>query len=98
MQIWKSALFFQNSYVESIIKALEARFHDNDINLALKILNPSNMPSRRVGLASWGVTEFELLLKHYGVQKEVGGKILPPLVNFDACKREFFFISNCKVY
>ena len=48
------------------------------------------MPSRRVGLASWGVTELELLLKHYGVQKEVGGKILPLLVNFDACKRELF--------
>ena len=53
------------------------------------------MTSRRVGLASWGVTELELLLKHYGVQKYMVGKILPPLVNSDACKREFF-ISNCK--
>ena len=53
----ESALFFQKSYAESIIKALETRFHDNHLISAFKILNPSNMPSRRVGLASWGMTK-----------------------------------------
>ena len=71
----KSALFFHKSYVESIIKALETRFQDNDLISSFKFFNPSNMPSRRVGLASCGVTELELLLKHYKVEKEVGVKL-----------------------
>lgn len=41
-----------------------------------------------------GVTKLELFLKHYEVQKEVGGKILSPLVNSNACKREFLNISS----
>jgi len=43
-----------------------------------------------VGLASWGAFDLELLLKHYGVQKEIGGKILPPLINSYTYKKEFF--------
>jgi len=71
------------------IGALEARFSDNDIISVFSVLNPSNMPSKRVGLNSWGVTELELLLKQYGVQKDLEGKILSPLVDSDACRREF---------
>jgi len=89
----ESALSFQKSYAKSIIKALEACFEDNDLISTFKVFNPSNMPSRKVGLASWGVIDLELLLKHYGVQKVVEGKILAPLVNLDACKREFFYFK-----
>jgi len=48
----ESALSFQKSYVGSIIKAYKARFQDNDLISSFKVLNPSNMPSRKVGLAS----------------------------------------------
>jgi len=40
-----------------------------------------------------GVTDLELLLKHYGVQKEIEGKILPPLINSYAYEREFFYFK-----
>ena len=86
----EEALNFQKSYVEAVCKYLEARFSDNDIISAFKILNPSNMPSKRVGLNSWGVADLEVLLSHYAVEKEIVGKILPPLVNLDECRREFF--------
>ena len=69
---------------------MEARFSDNGIILAFKILNPSSMPSKRVGLNSWGVADLEVLLNHYAVEKEIGGKTLPPFVNLDEYRREFF--------
>jgi len=37
-----------------------------------------------------GVLELELLLKQYGVQKDLEGKILSPLVDSNVCGREFF--------
>ena len=85
----KEALNFQKSYAEVVYKCLEARFSDNDIISAFKILNPSNMPSKKVGLNSWDVSNLEVLLKHYVVEKEIGGKTLPPLVNLDEYRREF---------
>ena len=63
----EETLAFQKVYAEAVCRALEARFSDNDIISAFSVLNPSNMPSKRVGLNSWGVTELELLLKRYGV-------------------------------
>ena len=48
------------------------------------------MPLKIVGLKSWGVTKLELLLKQYGVQKDLEGKILSLLVHSDACRRNFF--------
>jgi len=63
----ESALFFWKSYVESIIKALETYFHDNDIHFAFKILNLSHMSSKRLGLASLGVIDLRFVLKHYGL-------------------------------
>ena len=86
----EEALNFQKSYAEAVCKCLEARFSDNGIISAFKILNPSNMPSKRVGLNSWGVADLEVLLNHYAMEKEIGGKTLPPLVNSDECRREFF--------
>jgi len=74
----EEALVFQKTYAEAVCRALEARFSDNDIISAFSVLNPSNMPSKRVGLNSWGVTELELLLKRYGVQKDLEGKIFSP--------------------
>lgn len=39
------------------------------------------MPSRWAGLNSWGVTSFKSSSHHYEVEKQVGHKTLPPLVN-----------------
>ena len=41
-----------------------------------------------VGLASWGVTEFELFLSIVECKKRWSK--VPSLVNFDACKRKCF--------
>lgn len=46
------ALAFQKCYAQNVCVALESRFADNGIIGAFKILNPSNMPTRQVGLAS----------------------------------------------
>ena len=86
----EEALNFQKSYAKAICKCLEARFSDNGIVLAFKIINPSNMPSKRLGLNSWGITNLEVLLNHYVVEKQIGGKTLPSLINSNECKREFF--------
>ena len=86
----EEALNFQKSYVEAVCNCLEARFSDNDIISAFKILNPSNMPLKRVGLNSLDVADLEVLLSHYVVEKEIVGKIPPSLVNLDECRREFF--------
>lgn len=48
------ALEFQKAYSQGIIDALEKRFQDNDIVDAFKKFNPSNMPSRQVGLTNRG--------------------------------------------
>ena len=48
----EEALNFQKSYAKVVCKCLEARFSDKRIILAFKILNPSNMSSKRVGLNS----------------------------------------------
>jgi hypothetical protein len=43
-----------------------------------------------MGLASWGITDLEVLCSHYGKQHNVDGKNLGPLINSDLVKREFF--------
>jgi len=48
----ESTIAFQKSYAQNVCVALESRFADNGIIGAFKILNPSNMPIRQVGLAS----------------------------------------------
>lgn len=84
------ALAFQKSFAIAVCEALEVRFADNHIMDAFKVLGPTNMPTRQVGLASWGVQEMETLCAHYGVQREFHGKTLSPLVNSAAIKQEFF--------
>ena len=81
---------FQKSYAEAVCKCLEARLSDNDIISAFKILDPSNMPSKRVGLNSWVQQIWRFLLNHFAMKKKIGGKTVPPLVNSDECRREFF--------
>ena len=88
----KSTLSFRKSYVESIIKVLEAYFYNNDIISLSKDLISVNMPSKRLGLASLGVTDLKFVLKHYGVQKEGVSKILLPFVKSNASKRKFVYL------
>ena len=86
----EEAFVFQSVYAEAVCRVVEARFSDNDIIYAFSVLNPSSMPSKRVGLNSWGVTELGFLLMQYGVQKDLEGKIFIFFVDSDACRREFF--------
>jgi hypothetical protein len=53
----KETLQFQRSFVEVVCDCLQARFTDNDLIFCFKILNPSNMPSKQIGLQSWGIIE-----------------------------------------
>ena len=48
----EETLNFQNLYAEAVCKCLEARFSDNDIVLAFKILNSLSMLSKKVNLNS----------------------------------------------
>ena len=81
---------FQRLYAQAVCDALENRFIDNDIIDCFKILSPTNLPQRQVGLSSYGVVQSDLLLKQYGEEKRIGGTTYPPLVNVAACKQEFF--------
>ena len=59
--------------------------------VAFKVLGPPNMPSTQVGLANWRwLVGLELLRDQYGVEREIGGRKIPPLINLIAIKIEFF--------
>jgi len=61
-----------------MIHALESRFEDNDIESAFKVLNPTNMHSKQVGLVQSGYTEAELFCMWYGVKKKDERKRFAP--------------------
>jgi len=47
----EAALSFQKMYAKVVYMALEARFIDNDVIGAFKILNPIHMHQRQLGLS-----------------------------------------------
>jgi hypothetical protein len=85
----EEALKFQHAFAEAVCVGLAARFVDNDLVLCYKILNPTNMPSKHIGLQNWGVVELEKLLAHYGHDRSEEGSKFPPFVDVMAYKREF---------
>ena len=50
----EEALKFQRAFAESVCAGLDARFVDNDLISCFKILNPTNMPSKHIGLQNLG--------------------------------------------
>ena len=74
----EEALNFQKSYAEAVCMYLEARFGDNGIISAFKILNLSNMLSKRVGLNSWGVANLEVFLNIMQWRKKLVVKFYLP--------------------
>ena len=85
----EEALTFQRAFLEAVYTGLEARFWDNDVISTFKDLNPTNMPSRQVGLQNVFMQELEALLAHYGVDQFHSCFALPALVDAAACKKEF---------
>jgi len=83
------ALEFHRAFAKAMCAGLNAQFQDNDIISCFKILNPSNMPSKQIGLQNWGVADLECLLAHFRVDCSHLGFTLLPLVNVFAYKREF---------
>ena len=55
-----------------------------------KILNLVELPSRQVGMGSWGVLELERLCNHFGMDLQIDEKKICALMNVDATKRELF--------
>jgi len=49
----EEALEFQRAFANAICVGFDGRFVDNDLILCFKILNPTNMPSRQIGLQNW---------------------------------------------
>ena len=68
------AVTFQKQFTLAICNALESRFEDNHIIATFKVLDPTDMHSKQVGLANWGVVELELLCTQYRVERKIGGK------------------------
>ena len=85
----EETLMFQKNFAQFVCSALDGRFCDNDLIFCFKILNPTNTPSREVGLQNWCVSELDTLLCHYGVYRSHGSFKLPPLVDQTTYKREF---------
>ena len=86
----EEAITFQVCFAKKIYKGLENRFKDNDIVSYLKILNHVELPSRQVGMRSWGVPKLERLCNHYDKDLQIDEKKICALINVDATKREFF--------
>ena len=63
------AVTFQKQFALAVCNALESRVEDNHIIATFKVLDPTNMHSKQVGLANWGVVELELLCIQYGVER-----------------------------
>ena len=84
----EEALKFQRTFAEAVCTGLDARFVDNNLITCYKILNPTNMPSKQIGLQNWGVIELEKLLTHYGYDRSQEGLKYPPFVHVMFCKRE----------
>jgi len=82
-------LDFQRSFVEAVCANLDARFKDNDLISCFKVLNPTNMPLRQVGLQNWFVGELETLLADFNVDYSHVGFSLLALIDIVACKQEF---------
>ena len=85
----EEALMLQKNFVQAVCSALDVRFCDNDLISCFKILNPTNIPSRQVGLQNWCISKLDILLCHYGVDRSHGNFKLPLLMDQTACKREF---------
>ena len=81
---------FQKYFALAICNALEFRFEYNYIMTVFKMLGPTNMPSKQVGLANWRVVDLKLLCGQYGVECEIGGKKIFTLINYIGVKRKFF--------
>ena len=56
-----NALGFEKHFTLAVCNALECRIEDNHIMTTFKVLRLTNMPSRQVGLANWGLVDLELL-------------------------------------
>jgi len=69
------------SYTQNVRVALENHFVNNESIKAFKILNPSNMLTRQVGLASWDFLELGILCGHYGQDLELYRKEFEALNN-----------------
>ena len=68
----------QRAFAEVVCTGLDSRFIDNDLNSCFKILNPTNMPSRQIGLQNRGLVELKKLLAHYGHDRSQEGSNFPP--------------------
>jgi hypothetical protein len=82
-----NAVAFQKHFALAVCNTLEYRFEDNHIIIVFKVLDPTNMPSKQIGLANWGLVDLELLCGQYGVEHEIGRRKILPLINLIAIKR-----------
>jgi hypothetical protein len=85
----EEALVFQRNFAGAVTTALENRFDDYGIVPCFKILSPANMPIRQVGLKSWGVTDLEVIVQHYGIEKAIRSCNFPAMIDAAVVKREF---------
>jgi len=88
----ESVLAFQKSYAQNVCY-LESHFVNIEIIDAFKILNPSNMPTRQVGLVSWIFLEMNVSCGHYGHDFELHRKKFEVVIK---AQRGSFFLLNFK--
>ena len=88
----EDALMFQKNFAQVVCSALDTRFCDNDLISCFKILIPTNMPSGQVGLQNWCISELDILLCHYGVDRLHGSFKLPHFMDQTTCKLEFLVL------
>ena len=58
--------------------------------VVFKIMNLTQLPSRHVGVGSWGVSEPERPCNHFGKDLNIDEKEFCALINANVTKREFF--------
>ena len=85
----EKALAFQKYFTKAIIEVLEVTFVDNNLMDFFNILSLANMRAKQVGLESWGVTNLQSIVKHYGVDCAIRSKPFLAMVDVATIKRKF---------
>lgn len=76
-------------FLAKLVENLYSRFPDQGLLGAFSILDPQKLPSDQE-LASYGLTELDVLCAHYGASKtSQGGLELPPVVDTEKTRDEW---------
>jgi hypothetical protein len=65
-----------------------------EIMAAMEIFNPARCPTSREELVDYGNADLETLIKHYGEEKHVGGKVFAPRIDAEQTRIQWELLKE----